>query len=31
MPNLWFGDVDKNETPRQRFHVEVYGQQALGR
>jgi 4a-hydroxytetrahydrobiopterin dehydratase len=23
-PNLWFGDADGNETPRQRFHVEVY-------
>ena len=24
VPNLWFGDADENETPRQRFHVEVY-------
>jgi 4a-hydroxytetrahydrobiopterin dehydratase len=24
VPNLWFGDVDEHETPRQRFHVEVY-------
>ena len=23
-PNLWFGDVEEHETPRQRFHVEVY-------
>lgn len=24
VPNLWFGDADENETPRQRFHIEVY-------
>lgn len=24
VPNLWFGDADENEPPRQRFHVEVY-------
>ncbi len=24
VPNLWFGDADGRETPRQRFHVEVY-------
>jgi 4a-hydroxytetrahydrobiopterin dehydratase len=24
VPNLWFGDADENETPRQRFHLEVY-------
>jgi 4a-hydroxytetrahydrobiopterin dehydratase len=24
VPNLWFGDVDEHEMPRQRFHVEVY-------
>jgi len=24
VPNLWFGDLDEQETPRQRFHVEVY-------
>jgi 4a-hydroxytetrahydrobiopterin dehydratase len=24
VPNLWFGDVGENETPHQRFHVEVY-------
>ncbi|ACQ80339.1 pterin-4-alpha-carbinolamine dehydratase [Beutenbergia cavernae DSM 12333] len=24
VPNLWFGDVDEYETPRQRFHIEVY-------
>src|SRR6188472_1582663 len=24
IPNLWFGDADQHETPRQRFHVEVY-------
>ncbi len=24
VPNLWFGDADNHETPRQRFHVEVY-------
>lgn len=24
VPNLWFGDADERETPRQRFHVEVY-------
>ncbi|GAA3695572.1 hypothetical protein GCM10022399_10130 [Terrabacter ginsenosidimutans] len=24
IPNLWFGDSDEHETPRQRFHVEVY-------
>lgn len=23
LPNLWFGDADEHETPRQRFHVEV--------
>jgi 4a-hydroxytetrahydrobiopterin dehydratase len=24
VPNLWFGDADELETPRQRFHIEVY-------
>lgn len=24
VPNLWFGGADENDTPRQRFHVEVY-------
>ncbi len=24
VPNLWFGDADEHETPRQRVHVEVY-------
>lgn len=24
VPNLWFGDADALEVPRQRFHVEVY-------
>lgn len=24
VPNLWFGEPDEHETPRQRFHVEVY-------
>jgi 4a-hydroxytetrahydrobiopterin dehydratase len=24
VPNLWFGDADEGDTPRQRFHVEVY-------
>lgn len=24
VPNLWFGDADGHETPRSRFHVEVY-------
>lgn len=24
VPNLWFGDADASEPPRQRFHVEVY-------
>ncbi|WP_269457614.1 VOC family protein [Auraticoccus monumenti] len=24
VPNLWFGDADEHEGPRQRFHVEVY-------
>jgi 4a-hydroxytetrahydrobiopterin dehydratase len=24
VPNLWFGNADEHETPRQRFHVEVY-------
>jgi 4a-hydroxytetrahydrobiopterin dehydratase len=24
VPNLWFGDADEQETPLQRFHVEVY-------
>ena len=24
VPNLWFGDGDEHETPRQRFHLEVY-------
>jgi 4a-hydroxytetrahydrobiopterin dehydratase len=24
VPNLWFGDADEHETPRQRFHIEVY-------
>ncbi len=24
VPNLWFGDADGAETPRQRFHIEVY-------
>lgn len=23
-PNLWFGDAEENEAPRQRFHLEVY-------
>jgi 4a-hydroxytetrahydrobiopterin dehydratase len=23
VPNLWFGDADEHETPRQRFHIEV--------
>ena len=23
-PNLWFGDAEEQEAPRQRFHVEVY-------
>ncbi len=23
VPNLWFGDADEHETPRQRFHLEV--------
>lgn len=24
VPNLWFGDADEQDSPRQRFHVEVY-------
>jgi 4a-hydroxytetrahydrobiopterin dehydratase len=24
VPILWFGDADEHETPRQRFHIEVY-------
>ncbi|WP_330475394.1 VOC family protein [Terrabacter sp. C0L_2] len=24
IPNLWFGGADEHESPRQRFHVEVY-------
>ena len=24
VPNLWFGEADGHETPRQRFHIEVY-------
>jgi 4a-hydroxytetrahydrobiopterin dehydratase len=24
VPNLWFGGAEENETPRQRFHIEVY-------
>jgi 4a-hydroxytetrahydrobiopterin dehydratase len=24
VPNLWFGDAEEHETPRQRFHLEVY-------
>jgi 4a-hydroxytetrahydrobiopterin dehydratase len=24
VPNLWFGNADEGDTPRQRFHVEVY-------
>ena len=24
VPNLWFGDADRHETQRQRFHIEVY-------
>ncbi|GIH02715.1 hypothetical protein Rhe02_07820 [Rhizocola hellebori] len=24
VPNMWFGEADEHETPRQRFHVEVY-------
>lgn len=24
VPNLWFGEADDGEAPRQRFHVEVY-------
>ena len=24
VPNLWFGDAVQDETPRQRFHIEVY-------
>jgi 4a-hydroxytetrahydrobiopterin dehydratase len=24
VPNLWFGDTNDHEAPRQRFHVEVY-------
>jgi 4a-hydroxytetrahydrobiopterin dehydratase len=24
VPNLWFGSADEHETPRQRFHIEVY-------
>ncbi|WP_022894802.1 VOC family protein [Agromyces subbeticus] len=23
VPNLWFGDAEEHETPRQRFHLEV--------
>ena len=24
VPNLWFGDAEEGDTPRQRFHLEVY-------
>ena len=24
VPNLWFEDVEEHQTPRQRFHLEVY-------
>ncbi len=24
VPNLWFGNAHEHETPRQRFHIEVY-------
>jgi len=24
VPNLWFQDTDEHETPRQRFHVDVW-------
>ncbi|MFF2272654.1 VOC family protein [Agromyces sp. NPDC058136] len=24
VPNLWFGEADEHETPRQRLHIEVY-------
>jgi len=24
VPNLWFGDADEDETPPQRFHIEIY-------
>jgi 4a-hydroxytetrahydrobiopterin dehydratase len=24
VPNLWFGDADEQDAPRQRFHLEVY-------
>jgi 4a-hydroxytetrahydrobiopterin dehydratase len=24
VPNLWFGDAEEHDTPRQRFHIEVY-------
>ena len=24
VPNLWFGEADEHEAPRQRFHIEVY-------
>ena len=24
VPILWFGDAEEDETPRQRFHIEVY-------
>ena len=24
VPNLWFGDAEEHESPRQRWHVEVY-------
>ncbi|MCC2335028.1 4a-hydroxytetrahydrobiopterin dehydratase [Cellulomonas wangsupingiae] len=24
VPNMWFGDADEQDGPRQRFHVEVY-------
>ena len=24
VPNLWFGDADEHETPRQRFHIDVW-------
>jgi 4a-hydroxytetrahydrobiopterin dehydratase len=24
VPNLWFGDADEHQAPRQRFHIEVY-------
>ncbi|MEV6520748.1 4a-hydroxytetrahydrobiopterin dehydratase [Longispora sp. NPDC051575] len=24
VPNLWFADTDEHQTPRQKFHIEVY-------